>query len=62
MSISTATLDETKAAYKAIAQLSDALKEFYQGSPAASRSVGRYTIAEMDALVATATAALTAIA
>ena len=58
MSIATATLDDLRAAYTAVAKLEVALRDYNQGTNSPDKQLGRFTVDEVDELVTAAIDAL----
>lgn len=58
MSIATATLDDLRAAYTAVAKVEVALRDYNQGTNAPDTQLGRFTVDEVDDLVTAALDAL----
>lgn len=58
MSIATATLDDLRAAYTAVAKVEVALRDYNQGTNAPATQLGRFTVDEVDELVTDAVDAL----
>lgn len=58
MSIATATLDDLRAAYTAVAKVEVALRDYNQGTNAPATQLGRFTVDEVDELVTEALDAL----
>lgn len=58
MSIATATLDDLRAAYTAVAKVEVALRDYNQGTNSPDKQLGRFTVDEVDDLVTAALDAL----
>ncbi len=59
MTIATKSVVQLTAGYKAAAKAAEALRDYNQGTAAPATQLGRYTVAEVNALITTAKAALT---
>lgn len=58
MSIATASLEELRAAYTAVAKAEVALRDYNQGTNSPDTQLGRFTVQEVDDLVTAALDAL----
>lgn len=61
MTIATKTVAQLDAAYVACTKLAKALEDYHQGTNSPDKQLGRFTVAQVNALVDTAKAAVDAI-
>lgn len=61
MTIATKSVTQLDAAYVACVKLADALRDYHQGTAAPATQLGRFTVAQVNALVDAAKAAVDAI-
>lgn len=61
MTVATKTLAQLNTAYVACTKLTEMLRDYHQGTAAPATQLGRFTVAQIDAQVVLASAALAAI-